>query len=63
MKAYSITIKYYEPGHSFMPEDSVHGNIGTAIRAQPNIDIYDMRDYISVNAHCRNGLEIMEHNQ
>lgn len=36
-----ITIKYFEPGHSFMAADSVHGNISTEMKKNPNIYDFD----------------------
>ena len=57
----SITFKYFEPGHTFMSADSVHGNIGTAIRAEQNI--YDMRDFIETIAHSRKDLEVLKAGQ
>lgn len=41
-----ITIKYFEPGHSFMAADSVHGNISTEMKKYPNI--YDFEQLVKI---------------
>lgn len=42
----SIIIKYFEPGHSFMKADSVHGKIGTEWKRRN--EILDMDDVVEV---------------
>lgn len=53
--ANKITIKYLESGHTFMSADSVHGNIGKAIKSKQNI--YDLMDYVSVIKNSWKNLE------
>ena len=53
--ATKLTIKYFEPGHSFMAADSVHGSIGTAIRSKQNI--YDFHDFLEVILASRSAME------
>lgn len=36
-----ITLKYFEPGHSYMAADSVHGRISTEMKKYPNIYDFD----------------------
>lgn len=42
----TVTFKYFEPGHSFMKADSVHGQIGTEWKSRKNI--FDMNDLVDV---------------
>ncbi|CAH2004429.1 unnamed protein product, partial [Acanthoscelides obtectus] len=41
-----ITLKYFEPGHSFMAADSVHGRISTEMKKHPNI--YDFEQLLKI---------------
>lgn len=42
----SITMKYFERGHSFMRADSVHGNIGKKMNKCPEICTFD--DFVEI---------------
>ena len=42
----TITLKFLERGHTFMRADSIHGNIGSAMRKRPNIYTFD--DFVDV---------------
>ena len=57
----SITIKYFEPGHSYMKADSVHGNIGKAWKKKSNIyDINELNELI-LKASRKNKTLLMRH--
>ena len=49
-----ITFKYFEPGHSFMMADSVHGNIQSKLSSCSTIG--DLTDYVKVIGDARNDL-------
>ena len=40
-----VTIKCFEPGHTFMSTDSVHAGVEKEIRKTPNGNIYDFQDF------------------
>ncbi|CAH1104281.1 unnamed protein product [Psylliodes chrysocephalus] len=42
----TIRMKYFEPGHSFMRADSVHGQIGTQLKKQK--EVLDFQDLLNV---------------
>lgn len=42
----TITLKYFEPGHSFMAADSVHGNISVEMKRHENI--YDFDQLVNI---------------
>ncbi|CAH1108338.1 unnamed protein product [Psylliodes chrysocephalus] len=43
----TVTVKYFEAGHSFMKADVVHGQIGKAMKKKSNVyDIHDLNDII-----------------
>ena len=49
--ANSITIKYFEPGHTFMAADAVHGSIATKMNRQTAI--YDFTDMVNLIVNSR----------
>lgn len=55
-----ICLKYFEPGHSFMKADSIHGQIGKKWKAEG--EILDMNDLIKIieNANEQNLVTLME---
>ncbi|CAH1111423.1 unnamed protein product [Psylliodes chrysocephalus] len=57
----SITLKYFEPGHSYMRADSVHGNIGKSWKKKSNI--YDMNELneLILKTSRKNKTLIMKH--
>ncbi len=46
LNANSITLKFLEPGHTFMSADSVHASIASKMKRQSTI--YDLDDYIQM---------------
>ena len=42
----TITLKYFEPGHSFMSADSFHHSVEKEFRKRKNI--YDFQDFVDV---------------
>ncbi len=46
-----ITIMYFEPGHTFMSADGVHGNINKALKSKSYLS--DMEDYVDTIIGCR----------
>nr|CAI5821405.1 unnamed protein product [Callosobruchus analis] len=47
----NIIVKYFEPGHSFMKADSVHGQIGRQWRKRSHIlDFNDFSDVVNTSA-------------
>lgn len=59
----SVDIKYFEPGHTYMAADSVHGSIGKALRRQANI--YDFQDYLELITASRGSMEaiVLDHSK
>ncbi|XP_033629274.1 uncharacterized protein LOC117305910 isoform X2 [Asterias rubens] len=53
--AQSITIKYFEPGHTFMAADAVHGNIATKMNRQTAI--YDFTDIVDIINNSRKNMK------
>ena len=43
-----ITLKYFEPGHTFMSADSVHAAVEKQMRRRPDGFVYDFADFVSV---------------
>lgn len=60
--ANSITIKYFEPGHTFMAADAVHGSIATKMNRQTAI--YDFTDMVNliVNSRINVKCAVIDHN-
>lgn len=52
---HTITLKYFEPGHTYMAADSIHGSIGKAMSGRENI--YDFSDFLSVILASRRNME------
>lgn len=50
-----MTLKYFEPGHTFMSADGVHGNIASAMKKMSTIG--DMRDYVDVIQNSRSKMK------
>ena len=50
-----VTLKYLEPGHTFMAADSVHGSITTKLKSKSTI--YDFQDYVEVIESSRKQLK------
>ena len=46
----SVTLKYFEKGHTFMSADSFHAQVEKAAKAAHNI--YDYNDYINIIEKC-----------
>ena len=51
----SITLKYFEPGHTFMAADSVHGNIGSKMNSQTYI--HDFTDIVELISSSRKNIK------
>ena len=62
VQAKTITMHYFEPGHSFMPADQVHAKITVAINKENSIG--DFKDYISVICNSRDKITAtaLDHN-
>ena len=56
-----ITIKYFEPGHTFMSADGVHGNINKALKSKSYLG--DMEDYVDTINGCRKKIQsiVLDH--
>ena len=52
----SITMKYLEPGHTFMKADSVHGCIGRKLKEEPQL--FDIVDLVNLFRGSKSGLEV-----
>ena len=50
-----ISLKYLEPGHTFMAADSVHGSITTKLKSKS--EVYDFQDYIELIEKSRKQLK------
>lgn len=46
-----ITIRFLQPGHTYLPNDSEFGDVECALKSQ--IRLYTPEDYISVMENCR----------
>ncbi|KAJ0177334.1 hypothetical protein K1T71_007343 [Dendrolimus kikuchii] len=46
-----ITIRFLQPGHTYLPNDSEFGDVECALKSQ--IRLYTAEDYISVMQNCR----------
>lgn len=40
----TITLEYFEPGHTFMAADTVHGAITKKLKARR--EVYDLNDFV-----------------
>ena len=49
----TITMKYFEPSHTNMPADSVHGSIATSIKSQ---DLHDFDHFVKTIQDSRKNL-------
>ena len=43
---YAITLKYFKPGHTFMPADSFHHRIGQEMRKKKRLE--DFQDFVDI---------------
>ena len=51
----TITLKYFEPGHTFMSADSFHHGVEKAMRKQPGGVVLDFEDFKGVIASSNSG--------
>lgn len=56
-----VTLKFFEPGHTFMSADSVHHGMEQEMRRRPGGVVYDFEDFVSVvkNSNSKK-MEVME---
>ena len=48
IEAEDITIKYFEPGHTFMSADHVHAGVEKEMHQRENGDVYNFSDFCEV---------------
>ena len=48
--AQNITIKYFQPGHTFMSADSFHHEVELGLKKKPKV--YDFQDFVNVVRQC-----------
>ena len=56
-----LTLKFFEPGHTFMGADSVHHGVEQEMRRRPGGVVYDLEDFVSVvkNSNSKK-MEVLE---
>ena len=52
--ASSVTLKYFEPGHTFMSADNFHHQVEQRMRQKKNVE--DFQDFVDVVSSCRQSL-------
>ena len=58
----TITLKYFEPGHTFMSADSFHHGVEKAMRKQPGGVVLDFEDFKGVIASSNSGrVNVVDH--
>ena len=55
----TLTMKYLEPGHTFMAADSVHGNITCKLNTSSQGEVHDFRDFVRVIKSSRKKMEVI----
>jgi hypothetical protein len=53
--AQSVTLKYFEAGHTFMAADFVHAGVEKEMKRQPDGNIFDFEEFVSVVARSNGG--------
>ena len=53
----SVTMKYLEPGHTFMKADSIHGSIGRKLKEDPVL--YDLLDFSNLVSSAKNDMNVL----
>ncbi|XP_036812015.1 uncharacterized protein LOC118942057 [Oncorhynchus mykiss] len=56
-----ITLKFLEPGHTFMSADSFHHGVEQEMKARPGGVVYDFGDFLHVAATSNAGKSTEEH--
>ena len=60
---HDVTIKYFEPGHTFMSADSVHAGVEKEMQKAPGGSIYDFHDFVEIIKQSNSGkMDVLEAN-
>ena len=60
---HDVTIKYFEPGHTFMSADSVHAGVEKEMQKAPSGSIYDFQDFVEIIKQSNSGkMDVLEAN-
>ena len=58
---YDVTIKYFQPGHTFMSADSVHAGVEKEMQKAPSGSIYDFQDFVEIIKQSNSGkMDVLE---
>ena len=60
---HNVTIKYFEPGHTFTSADSVNARVEKEMQKAPGGSIYDFQDFLEIIKQSNSGkMDVLEAN-